>query len=85
RAKNRDNYYNEYNLKAIYTTPQPFHTIDQVSLAFSPAASGTGAVTAINANSYTSHEYIGAAFIQAKFMITNQLQVLGGLRAENTQ
>ncbi|WP_457832352.1 hypothetical protein, partial [Staphylococcus aureus] len=75
----------EYNLKAIYTTPQPFHTIDQVSLAFSPAASGTGAVTAINANSYTSHEYIGAAFIQAKFMITNQLQVLGGLRAENTQ
>ncbi|MBN8838315.1 MAG: TonB-dependent receptor [Sphingobacteriia bacterium] len=85
RAKTRDNYYNDYNLKAIYTTPQPFHTIDQVSLAFSPAANGTGTITALNANSYSSHEYIGAAFIQAKFMLTTKLQVLGGVRAENTK
>ena len=85
RAKTRNNYYNDYNLKAIYTTPQPFHTIDQLSLAFSPAANGTGNITATNANSYTAHEYIASAYIQAKFMLTRKLQVLGGVRAENSQ
>lgn len=85
RYKTRDNYYNEYELKAIYTTPQPFHTIDQESLAFSPAASGTGNVTAINANYYTAHEKLGAAYIQTRFMALRQLQVLGGVRMENTQ
>ncbi|MFC4233206.1 TonB-dependent receptor domain-containing protein [Parasediminibacterium paludis] len=85
RAKTRDNFYNDYSLKAISTTVQPFHSIDQIGLAFSPAANGTGAVTAVNANTYTAHEYIAAAYIQAKFMLLKQLQILGGLRAENTQ
>ena len=85
RAKTRNNYYNNYDLKSINSTAQPFHTIDQVSLAFSPLASGTGAITALNANSYTAHENIAAGYIQAKFMVTNALQVLGGVRAENTQ
>ena len=85
RTKTRDNYYNDYSLKSINTTPQPFHTIDQVPLAFSPSTNGTGNVTATNANSYTAHENIGAGYIQAKFMLTKQLQVLGGVRAENTQ
>lgn len=85
RAKTRTNYYNHYDLKAIYTTAQPFHTIDQVSLAFSPAANGTGAVTALNANTYTAHEDLASAYIQAKFMLLKSLQILGGVRAENTQ
>lgn len=85
RYKLRDNFYNDYNLKAIYTTPQHFSSIDQVSLAFSPAATGSGAVTALNANSYTAHEYTASAYIQAKFLLTKKLQVLGGVRAENFQ
>lgn len=85
RAKTRDNYYNHYGLKSINTTAQPFHTIDGVSLAFSPAANGMGAITAVNANTYTANENIAAAYIQTKFMLTQSLQVLGGLRAENTQ
>jgi len=85
RAKTRTNYYNAYDLKAIYTTAQPFHTIDGVSLAFSPAADGTGNVTAVNSNSYTAHEDLASVYIQTKFMATKYLQVLGGVRAENTQ
>lgn len=85
RAKIRNNYYNQYSLDAINSTAQPFHTIDAVALAFSPAANGTGAITAINANSYTAHENIAAAYVQTKFKLTKALQVLGGVRAENTQ
>ena len=85
RQKTRNNYYNTYDLKAINTTAIPFHTIDQVSLGFSPATDGTGNVTALNANSYTAHEDIAAAYIQTKFTVLKSLQVLGGVRAENTQ
>lgn len=85
RAKTRTNYYNAYDLKAIYTTAQAFHTIDGVSLAFSPISAGTGTVTALNANYYTAHEDLASAYIQTKFMATKYLQILGGVRAENTQ
>jgi len=85
RGKTRNNYYNNYSLPSINTTAQPFHSIDQVSLGFSPATNATGNITAVNANSYTAHEDIASAYIQTKFMLTRSLQVLGGVRAENTQ
>jgi len=85
RAKTRTNYYNNYNLVAYNNTVQPFHTIDQVTLAFNPSQDGTGNITAQTANHYTATEDIAAAYIETKFMLTKALQVLGGVRAENTQ
>ena len=86
RYKTRDNYYNDYSLVPVADTVQTFHSIDNMALAFKPSTAGTGAVsTTLHANSYTSHEKIAAGFIQAKFMLSRKLQVLGGVRVENTQ
>jgi len=84
RYKTRTNYYNKYDLQAK-TSGVPFHTIDSVPLYFKTSSYATGDITAINADSYTSHEKIAAGYIQAKFMVTTRLQVLGGVRVENTQ
>jgi outer membrane receptor protein involved in Fe transport len=84
RYKTRDNYKNEYDLVPNYTAAQPYTSIDQVPFYFSPSANGTGAVTAVNNNSYTVHENIAAGYVQAKFMLLRDLQVLGGVRVENT-
>ncbi len=85
RYKTRDNYYNDYSLKPNYNTNQRFHIIDTVSLAFTPAQNGSGNVTTITPNNYTVHEQVTAGYAQAKFMLLQQLQVLGGVRIENTQ
>ena len=85
RYKTRDNYYNEYALQS--DTSATFHTISTVPLAFQTSLEmQPGAeTTAINANSYTAHEKIAAGFIQAKFDLLKRLQLLGGVRVENTQ
>ncbi|PSL47961.1 TonB-dependent receptor [Chitinophaga niastensis] len=85
RYKTRDNYYNDYTLKPSYGTSQAFHTIDTLSLAFNPTQNGTGNVTALVPNNYTAHEHITAGYVQARFMLLPALQVLGGVRIENTQ
>ncbi|HVB03683.1 MAG TPA: TonB-dependent receptor [Chitinophagaceae bacterium] len=85
RFKTRKNYYNSYNLTPTYTTAQPYTAIDSIPFAFSPATNGTGNITALNANFYTAHEKITSGYIQAKFLLVRSLQVLGGVRIENTQ
>ena len=85
RYKTRNNYYNSYKLTPTYTTAQTFHSIDSIPFAFSPAQDGTGEVTALNSNTYTVHEQVTSGYIQAKFKVTPALQVLGGVRVENTQ
>ncbi len=83
RYKTRNAYYNEYDLQAKSTT-QVEHSLDSVAFVFPQADKGTGNITAVNGNNYTAHEKIAAGFIQAKFMLTHALQVLGGVRVENT-
>jgi len=83
RYKTRDNYYNKYDPQS--DTTGAFHTIGATPRYFTPADYATGNITAINANSYTAHEKIAAGYIQAKFMLAGALQVLGGVRVENTQ
>ena len=90
RYKTRTNYYNEYDLQPDLSGSQsvPFTTINAMPRYFEsngPSGDGTGNVTAINANTYTAHEKTGAGFLQAKFMAGRYLQVLGGVRVENTQ
>ncbi|WP_431217671.1 TonB-dependent receptor domain-containing protein [Puia sp. P3] len=83
RYKTRDNYYNKYDPQS--DTTGAFHTIGATPRYFTPADYATGNITAVNANSYTAHEKIAAGYIQAKFMLAGALQVLGGVRVENTQ
>ncbi|MEC5145606.1 TonB-dependent receptor [Chitinophaga sp. 212800010-3] len=85
RYKTRDNYYNDYSLKPFYGSTQAFHTIDTLSLAFNPTQNGSGSVSALTPNSYTAHEKIAAGYIQARFLLLKALQVIGGVRVENTQ
>jgi hypothetical protein len=83
RYKTRNNYYNEYALQS--DTSATFHTINTVPLAFETSGDAQGITTAINANSYTAHEKVAAGFIHAKFDLLKHLQLLGGVRVENTR
>lgn len=90
RYKTRDSYYNDYSLVPLNAAGAPdtakrFQAIDAVKLGFNPASSGTGNITTVkHANSYTAHEKIAAGYLQAKFLIVPSLQVLAGVRVENT-
>jgi TonB-dependent receptor len=83
RYKTRNNYYNSYSLQSDSTGP--FYSIDETPRNFQTPGDATGNVTAVNANTYTAHEKIAAGYVQAKFMLSKSLQVLGGVRVENTQ
>ena len=84
RYKTRDDYNNEYDLQSS-AGGTPFTTIDAVPLRFQASGQNQGIVTAANANTYTAHEKVASGYLQAKFMIARALQVLGGVRVENTQ
>jgi hypothetical protein len=83
RYKTRTAYYNQYDLQAKSTT-QEVHSLDSVAFVFSQPDKGTGNVTAVSGNNYVAHEKIAAGFLQAKFMLSEALQVLGGVRVEDT-
>jgi len=85
RYKTRDNYDNEYDLQTTSQANTPFTGIGNVPLYFQTPGQATGAVNAQSANDYTAHEKVGAGYLQAKFMVLERLQVLGGVRVENTQ
>jgi len=86
RYKTRTDYNNEYDLQDS-AGGLPFTNINAVVpyLYFQATGQNQGIVTAANANTYTAHEQIGAGYIQAKFNLLQALQVLGGVRVENTQ
>jgi outer membrane receptor protein involved in Fe transport len=78
RDKNRDNYYISYSLKpflgSVYTN------INNAQFQFN---TGEGSPT-LNGNNYKFEEKISAAYVQAKWNLTSRFELLGGLRAENT-
>ena len=86
RYKTRTDYNNEYDLQDS-AGGLPFTKINAIVpyLYFQATGQNQGIVTAANANTYTAHEQIGAGYIQAKFNLLQALQVLGGVRVENTQ
>jgi len=85
RSKTRDIYNNEYALQSTDGANTPFSNIESVQLYFQASGQNQGINTADNANTYTAHEKIGAGYIQARFLLSPKLQVLGGVRVENTQ
>ncbi len=78
RDKNRDNYYIAYSLKpylgAVYTN------INNAQFQFN---TGDG-TPSLNGNNYTFEEKITAGYLQGKWNLSNNLELLGGFRAENT-
>ena len=86
RYKTRTNYDNEYAMQANVPNPDvPYTTVGAVPLWFQTNGQSQGTTTAVNLDDYTAHEKVGAGYIQAKFMALQSLQVLGGVRVENTQ
>ncbi len=78
RDKNRDNYYINYSLKpvlgSIYTN------INNAQFQFN---TGEGSPT-LNGNNYKFEEKISAAYVQGKWNLSSRFELLGGVRAENT-
>ena len=85
RYKTRTDYNNEYDLQSSAPANTPFTTIQAVPLYFQATGQNQGINTAANANTYTANEQVIAGFIQTKFNLVSHLQVLGGVRVENTQ
>jgi TonB-dependent receptor len=84
RNKERSNYYTDYSLNTVLPggDRQIFTTIDKAQFIFRPFSNAIADTT--NGNNYTAIENITAGYIQGKIVLFNKLQVLGGVRAENT-
>jgi TonB dependent receptor/CarboxypepD_reg-like domain/TonB-dependent Receptor Plug Domain len=85
RTKKRDNFSDEYALKGVVNNglPQDFSTIYDAQWTFNGADKVNPGFNN-TPNTYTVTENITAGYVQAKFMATKQLQILGGLRVEHT-
>ncbi|WP_020604873.1 TonB-dependent receptor [Spirosoma spitsbergense] len=84
RDKDRNNYYNDYQLSTVLPggDRQVFTSVDKAIFSFRPESYAYPDST--NANNYTAKEQVGAAYIQGKYN-NDHWQILGGVRAENTQ
>lgn len=83
RDKNRDNYYNDYQLATVLPggERQVFTSVDKAIFSFRPESYAYPDST--NANNYTAKEQVSAGYVQGKLTRGNW-QVVGGVRAENT-
>ncbi|MFM9840909.1 MAG: TonB-dependent receptor domain-containing protein, partial [Cyclobacteriaceae bacterium] len=92
RDKERSNYYNIYSFSkaqpAVGTTPgsaiQKYTDLDNITLFFDDFRGNLGFSSYTDANNYKATEQIGAGYLQGKFAF-GKLQVLGGVRVENTK
>ena len=88
RHKTRDNFYWAYSLKTpgnnkipptIYKYGDDYSINDSILYTISADTGSSG-----QARNYNITEDVTAGYAQAKFMATKKLQVLGGVRVENT-
>jgi TonB-dependent receptor len=84
RNKKRSNYYTDYSLNTVLpgSDRQVFTSIDKTQFVFRPLSNAIADTT--NGNNYTAIENIAAGYIQGKIVLKNKLQLVGGVRAENT-
>ncbi len=87
RHKDRNAYYDYYDLQAATTgtgtnNRQVYTTYDQARFVFNNAGDGGAKVT--DGNNYVGNERIAAGYVQAKVLLAQRLQVLGGVRVEHT-
>ena len=83
RDKDRSNFYNDYTLATVLPggDRQIYTTIDKAIFSFRPESYAYA--DSANANNYTAKERIAAGYVQAKINLS-KLQILGGVRLENT-
>jgi hypothetical protein len=81
RHKERNKYYNRYNLSTVGST-QLYTNIYDAKYQFNPAGAGIGEPG--SGNNYGITENISAGYVQFKINPIAQLQVLGGVRVERT-
>jgi len=79
RDKNRDNYYISYSLNPVLGSA--YTNINAAPFIFNPVSNG---MPGLNGNNYTFEEKITAGFLQGKWNLSDRLEILGGVRAENT-
>lgn len=84
RNKKRENFYNSYGLKPQLSTGssnQAYTNINSALFIFNPVSAG---FPGPNGNNYTFKETIGAGYLQGKWILSNNLEALGGVRLERT-
>ena len=84
RAKQRSEFYDYYDLAPLTNGTgdrQPFSSYGQAQYVFS---ADNGQEKTTDGNNYTATENITAGYVQAKILLANKVQILGGVRAENT-
>ena len=82
RHKTRSAYYITYNLTGGNTVYD--NNFTSIPFAFASPTDGIGSYNSALTNDYTATENINAEYIQAKFRLFPRLEVLGGVRVENT-
>jgi len=81
RHKSRNNYYNEYDLSPT-GSPQLFTNFNDAKFYFTSGAQIGSYIS--NANSYSAQEDVTSGYGMMKIKMFDRLQLLGGVRVENT-
>ncbi|MBO9619544.1 MAG: TonB-dependent receptor [Niabella sp.] len=86
RHRTRDNYQIDYKLTPVTVggVPQSWTDFNSATYQFKSADAGIESKNINTSNTYTSHENVGAGYLQAKFTLLQKLEVIGGARAEHT-
>jgi len=84
RHKIRDNFYRTYTLSSSNSNSPQLINIDSIKYSFNTAVGDVPSGDPGVARNYSITENVSAAYLQAKFMATDKLQILGGIRFENT-
>jgi len=86
RFKTRDNVYTEYELGTLLNDGsgnyQAYTSIDKAIFSFLPVSNAFANPN--DPNNYTAKENVIAYYLQGKYTITDKLQLIGGVRNENT-
>ncbi len=86
RHKERDNYANSYHLTPVSdpdSVYQQFVSIPASRFTFIPSNAALGNA-AQNPGIYHAYENVTAGYVQGKYQVSPSLELLGGLRVENT-
>jgi len=88
RSKTRDNKYYDYQFtpyEDATSTPPPFYSgVDKINPSYFLFQGGYSDGGLVNPNTYTAHEQIAAAYIQGKLLLAQKWEIIGGVRAEQT-
>jgi hypothetical protein len=83
RQKDRTSYYNDYTeISNTGNANQPLQVYTKIDSAKFSFLNPYGDTT--NENNYTAHEQISAGYAEAKILVAQKLQIIGGVRLEHT-